>query len=91
MTGEEFRALRREAGVSQGAVAERANVDVSLLSRYESGQRPMPPQRVGELVTIVGEIVHDRQVAAARRAVHGATVSLQAALQALDRVGGNAA
>lgn len=94
MTGSGVRAIRREAAVTLAELSERARLDVALLSRYETGKRPLSPERAEELVAVIREIEHDRQVAAARRAVEGAKVSLGAALDALGRLdsaSGNAA
>src|SRR4051812_35750434 len=41
--GEQLRALRRNAGLNQAAMAARLGISVSYLSQLESGDRPLTP------------------------------------------------
>ncbi len=55
MTGTELRRLRKRAGLSQAALAKRAEVAARTIIRWETGQTPIPKLEALGLRTLLRE------------------------------------
>ncbi len=76
MTGEDLRIRRKAAGVTIVELAEAGGLDPGLLSRHETGNRPLSRQRAEEIVALLAEL---ETLAPARRRVAAAQRKLRRA------------
>ncbi len=65
--GEMLRALRRQAGLSQRELAQRANLDFSYISKVENGRLPPPAADTIVLLCSILGVSADDLLAATRK------------------------